>query len=55
MSTLALVAVILNTVTVMVFPPINPVHFSPALNFPPESKFEYALSIPSFIPLVTVT
>ena len=55
MSTLALVAVILNTLTVMVFPPIDPVHFSPALNFPPGSKFESAPSIPSFVALVTVT
>jgi hypothetical protein len=54
-STLALVAVILNTLTIMVFPPIVPVHFPPALNFPPGSKFESAPLIPSFIPLVTVT
>jgi hypothetical protein len=54
-STLALVAVILNTLTIMVFPPIVPVHIPPALNFPPGSKFESAPLIPSFIPLVTVT
>jgi hypothetical protein len=54
-STLALVAVILNTLTAMVFPPIVPVHFPPALDFPPGSKFESAPLIPSFIPLVTVT